>query len=97
MTVNGQENFSENLDRLALLQPNRPLMVTEFWSGWFDHWNERKHQFPTDKFASALSTILSREANVNFYVLHGGTSFGFMNGANQALTTDLPYEPDTTR
>jgi len=34
--------------------------------------------------ASELSVILSDEwyGNVNFYMFHGGTSFGFLNGAN---------------
>jgi hypothetical protein len=30
-------------DKLHELQPGKPLMVMEFWSGWFDHWSEEHH------------------------------------------------------
>lgn len=33
-------------------------------------------------FSSELDRILFRNGSVNFYMFHGGTSFGFMNGAN---------------
>ena len=29
------------------LQPDAPLMVTEFWTGWFDAWGNRKHNIMT--------------------------------------------------
>lgn len=60
----------------------QPLMVTEFWIGWFDAWNDEKHHVTDVKAASKeLADILS-EGSVNIYVFHGGTNFGFMNGAN---------------
>jgi len=34
-------------EMLAILeerQPDMPRMCMEFWSGWFDHWTESKHQ-----------------------------------------------------
>jgi beta-galactosidase len=36
--------------------------------------------------------MLSRGYSVNLYMFHGGTSFGFMAGANY----DRAYQPDTT-
>lgn len=44
MTANFQTNSDEQFDELLRLQPNRPLMATEFWTGWFDHWLEEYHQ-----------------------------------------------------
>jgi beta-galactosidase len=38
--------------------------------------------------------MLRHDCSVNFYMFHGGTSFGFWNGAN--ATDTLPYQPDTT-
>ncbi|XP_069936809.1 beta-galactosidase-1-like protein 2 isoform X2 [Cherax quadricarinatus] len=38
MTANFQGNVEENLSVLKELQPDRPFMVAEFWTGWFDHW-----------------------------------------------------------
>ena len=25
-----------------------PLMVMEFWTGWFDHWGEKHHVWPME-------------------------------------------------
>jgi hypothetical protein len=27
-------------------QPDKPLMVMEFWSGWFDHWGDKHQLWP---------------------------------------------------
>jgi beta-galactosidase len=34
-------------------------------------------------FSYTLERIFTRNSSVNFYMFIGGTSFGFMNGANQ--------------
>ena len=33
----------------TFLTAGKPLMVAEFWSGWFDHWGERHHTMTTEK------------------------------------------------
>ena len=43
MTANFKFESTENLDALLALQPNRPILVSEFWPGWFDHWFEPIH------------------------------------------------------
>lgn len=51
MTANFQFNPKWNLDRLQEQQPDRPTMVMEFWSGWFDHWFEPHNEIaPEGKF-----------------------------------------------
>ena len=37
-TANFQKDPVPELDALKKYQPDRPLMVMEFWTGWFDHW-----------------------------------------------------------
>ncbi|MBQ9166324.1 MAG: beta-galactosidase, partial [Oscillospiraceae bacterium] len=81
-------------EKLPLLRPyvkDGPLMVTEFWVGWFDAWGDQAHH-RTDPAESArcLAEILS-QGSVNFYMFHGGTNFGFMNGSNDYghLTPDV--------
>ncbi|XP_076813676.1 beta-galactosidase-1-like protein 2 [Clavelina lepadiformis] len=61
-------------------QPNAPLMVMEFWTGWFDWWGEKHHTMSVQEFSETLNEILSVGASVNFYMFYGGTNFGFMNG-----------------
>lgn len=65
-------------------RPDGPLMCAEFWCGWFDHWGEEHVvREPADAVA-VLAEILDCGASVNFYMAHGGTSFGGWAGANRA-------------
>ncbi len=97
-TVNFAFEAAEALDKLREYQPTGPLMVTEFWSGWFDHWGEPHHvsadgSASIERSVKTLDEILSCGASVNFYMFHGGTNFGFMNGANDEMGL---YRADVT-
>ncbi|WP_106213026.1 glycoside hydrolase family 35 protein [Kineococcus rhizosphaerae] len=81
--------------RLATLrehQPEGPLVCSEFWIGWFDHWGSHHGTTSVAEATAELDAMLSRGAGVNVYVLHGGTNFGFTNGANDKGT----YQPTVT-
>ena len=67
-----------------------PKMVGEFWTGWFDHWGEKHHTTDPATEAKNLDWLLSRGIGVNLYMVHGGTSWGPMAGANFADR----YQPD---
>ncbi len=92
-TVNFAHQPSRAFSQLRRFQPEAPLMCTEFWDGWFDHWGEAHHIRPAQDVAAALDEMLGAGASVNFYMFHGGTNFGFMNGANVDGET---YQPDVT-
>lgn len=92
-TANFGSRASEALTKLRIYQPDGPLMCTEFWNGWFDHWGEAHHTRGTEDAAATLDEILATGAAVNFYMVHGGTNFGFMNGANEFNGL---YQPTTT-
>ena len=72
--------------------PEAPLMVMEFWNGWFDHWGEAHHTQERDAVYDTFGQMLRLGASVNFYMFHGGTNFGFYNGANFSTQ----YEPTVT-
>ncbi len=77
---------------LAALRPGQPFMAGEYWAGWFDHWGG-KHEVTDAALQSRdLKWMLGQGYSVNLYMFHGGTTFGFMNGANY----DKGYEPQTT-
>ena len=75
------------------LRPDGPRMTGEYWDGWFDHWGEKHHETNGAKEAAELEWMLGQGYSVSMYMFHGGTSFGWMNGANSNGTN---YEPDTT-
>jgi beta-galactosidase len=81
-TVNFGSKAETAFARLKEFQPSGPLMCMEFWNGWFDHWGEEHHKRTPEAAVAELEQILAAGASVNFYMFHGGSNFGFMNGAN---------------
>lgn len=82
----------ESLKALRAHMPEGPLMCSEFWIGWFDHWGEEHHVRGAEDAAADLDRLLAAGASVNIYMFHGGTNFGFTNGANH----DQCYAPIVT-
>lgn len=91
-TVNFGSKATSAFENLRKHQPEGPLMCMEFWLGWFDHWTGHHHTRDAEDAAASLDEILSLGASVNIYMMHGGTNFGFLNGANDAGT----YMPTVT-
>jgi len=83
--------------KLATLRPGQPRMTGEYWDGWFDAWGNKQHVH-TDaaEQAKEIDWILSQGNSFNLYMFHGGTTFGFMNGANMGSGPNAQYEPQTT-
>ncbi|KAL4616935.1 beta-galactosidase isoform X1 [Arapaima gigas] len=71
-------------------EPNGPLVNSEFYTGWLDHWGEHHSVVPASAVAKSLNEILEVGASVNLYMFIGGTNFGYWNGAN------TPYAPQPT-
>jgi len=92
-TVNFAHGAQEAFAKLREYQPEGPILCTEFWDGWFDHWGEEHNTRSPEETATTLEGILQAGASVNLYMFHGGTNFGFMNGANCFGTS---YMPDLT-
>ena len=90
--VNFGSNPKDNFALLRQFKPNQPLFCCEFWNGWFDHWYEAHHLRDADDTATILEEMLTMGASVNLYMFHGGTNFGFTNGAN---FSDV-YQPTVT-
>ena len=75
----------------------RAAMCGEYWVGWFDHWGEPHHTGDNKVHLAGIDWMLERGIGFNLYMAHGGTSFGFMNGANYGTVKGSKgYEPDTS-
>uniref|UniRef100_A0A8C9AMD1 Galactosidase beta 1 n=1 Tax=Prolemur simus TaxID=1328070 RepID=A0A8C9AMD1_PROSS len=76
-------------------EPKGPLINSEFYTGWLDHWGEPHSTVKAEDVASTLYDILAHGANVNLYMFMGGTNFAYWNGANTpyaAQPTSYDYD-----
>lgn len=80
-------------ETLKKIRPNGPFFNSEYWAGWFDHWGGKHAHTSVENEAANLDWMLRQGDSVSIYMFHGGTSFGWMNGAN---IDDGVYEPDVT-
>ncbi|MBU5671331.1 glycoside hydrolase family 35 protein [Paenibacillus brevis] len=92
-TINCGSDVKEHFVRLKQFHgEDRPLMVMEFWIGWFDAWGDEQHHTREAQSAAAELDDILKEGSVNIYMFHGGTNFGFTSGANYYDK----LSPDTT-
>ncbi|MCM0646996.1 beta-galactosidase [Clostridium swellfunianum] len=91
-TVNFGSRVEESFNKLREYEKEGPLMCMEYWNGWFDHWGEKHHTRGGEEAAKVFEEMLKKDGSVNFYMFHGGTNFGFFNGANHS---DI-YQPTVT-
>ncbi|MBS7256068.1 glycoside hydrolase family 35 protein [Flavobacterium branchiicola] len=94
-TANGEDDV-EKLKKVVNQFNNGkgPYMVAEFYPGWLDHWAE---PFPTQKLEQTVrqtKKYLDNQVSFNYYMVHGGTNFGFTSGANYDKEHDI--QPDMT-
>ncbi|PVH62072.1 hypothetical protein PAHAL_3G198700 [Panicum hallii] len=70
-------------------------LSSEFYTGWLTHWGESMATTDATSTAKALKTILCHNGSAVLYMAHGGTNFGFYNGANTGQD-EFDYKPDLT-
>ncbi len=90
----GTGDAKQSFAKLDQLRPDGPRMTGEYWAGWFDKWGEPHHETDGQGEAAEFRWMLEQGYSVSLYMFHGGSSFGWMNGADSHTTHD--YHPDTT-
>lgn len=91
-TVNGLENPAEVKALINKYHDGKgPYYVAEWYPGWFDDWGKKHADVSGKEAADKLDKILAAGISINMYMFHGGTTRGFMNGAN--MNRQNPYSP----
>ena len=68
MAVNFQWGAEQEIAALRAMRPNSPVLVSEFWAGWFDKWFEDQHNILSEEsFEEILYNIFAHNASVNFF------------------------------
>ena len=89
-------NIDAQFKKLQEARPNAPLMCSEFWSGWFDHWGRKHETRDAETMVSGIKDMLDRHISFSLYMTHGGTTFGQWGGANSpaysAMCSSYDYD-----
>ena len=89
-------NIEQQFKRLREARPETPLMCSEFWSGWFDHWGRKHATRPAKSMVQGIKDMLDRNISFSLYMAHGGTTFGHWGGANNpsysAMCSSYDYD-----
>ena len=89
-------NIDAQFEKLKEARPDSPLMCSEFWSGWFDHWGRAHETRDAATMISGMKDMLDRDISFSLYMTHGGTTFGHWGGANSpaysAMCSSYDYD-----
>jgi beta-galactosidase len=72
-----------------------PFYIAEWYPAWFDWWGTPHHTVPVSQYTPRLDAVLAAGISINMYMFHGGTTRGYMNGANYKGDT-THFEPQTS-
>jgi beta-galactosidase len=75
-------NVDKEFNDFKKVYPDAPLMCSEYWTGWFDHWGRPHETRSINSFIGSLKDMMDRKISFSLYMAHGGTSFGQWGGAN---------------
>ena len=73
---------SSIMKEIGKYRPHGPWFVPEFYPGWLDHWGEPHAHTGIGGLVRETEWKLTNGVSFSYYMIYGGTSFGFMNGAN---------------
>ncbi len=89
----GTGDADRSLALLKKFRPDAPVYVAEYWDGWFDHWGAKHQLTDATKQEAEIRRVIASGGSINLYMIHGGTTFGWMNGANSGSEG---YQPDVS-
>ena len=85
---------ASNFAEATKANPNVPSFCSELYPGWLTHWGEVWQKPDTTSLLKDVKWLMDNKKSFNFYVVHGGTNFGYWAGANAFSPTQ--YQPDVT-
>lgn len=89
----GTGDAERSIAMVKKFRPESPVYVAEYWDGWFDHWGEKHQVTDAGRQEAEIRSMLEQGDSISLYMVHGGTSFGWMNGAN---SDNKSYQPDVS-
>ena len=81
----GRDNPIPQLEFNQAEQPDMPQLIIEYWNGQHMSTGQTIRLRDPEQIVRNLKKALEWGAHINLYMFHGGTNFGFMNGAMRSL------------
>uniref|UniRef100_A0A8C0MY23 Galactosidase beta 1 like n=2 Tax=Canis lupus familiaris TaxID=9615 RepID=A0A8C0MY23_CANLF len=96
-TSDPADNMTKIFALLRNYEPHGPLVNSEYYTGWLDYWGQNHSTRSVLAVTRGLENMLKLGASVNMYMFHGGTNFGYWNGADEKgrflpITTSYDYD-----
>ncbi|PNJ36664.1 beta-galactosidase-1-like protein isoform X2 [Pongo pygmaeus] len=96
-TSDPADNMTKIFTLLRKYEPHGPLVNSEYYTGWLDYWGQNHSTRSVSAVTKGLENMLKLGASVNMYMFHGGTNFGYWNGADKKgrflpITTSYDYD-----
>ncbi|KAM5228925.1 beta-galactosidase-1-like protein isoform 2-T2 [Ctenodactylus gundi] len=96
-TSDPADNMTKIFTQLRKYEPRGPLVNSEYYTGWLDYWGHNHSTRSILSVTKGLEDMLKLGASVNMYMFHGGTNFGYWNGADEKgrflpITTSYDYD-----
>jgi len=85
---------AKDFEQATKANPNVPSFCSELYPGWLTHWGEKWQRPDVGDLIKDVKWLMDNKKSFNFYVIHGGTNFGYWAGANTA--GPATYQPDVT-
>ncbi|GAU98931.1 hypothetical protein RvY_10003 [Ramazzottius varieornatus] len=90
-------DVKESFKILRKYNPEGPLLNSEFYPGWIDHWGYEWNTVDTQDVLDTIQGMRAMNASFNIYPIRGGTNFGFVAGSNlgddfQPVTTSYDFD-----
>lgn len=91
------DNMTHTFAVLRKYEPRGPLVNSEYYTGWLDYWGQNHSVRSVSAVTKGLENMLKLGVSVNMYMFHGGTNFGYWNGADEKgrflpITTSYDYD-----
>ncbi|XP_024099038.2 beta-galactosidase-1-like protein isoform X1 [Pongo abelii] len=91
------DNMTKIFTLFRKYEPHGPLVNSEYYTGWLDYWGQNHSTRSVSAVTKGLENMLKLGASVNMYMFHGGTNFGYWNGADKKgrflpITTSYDYD-----
>ncbi|AOW08575.1 glycoside hydrolase family 35 protein [Flavobacterium gilvum] len=94
-TANGENDVNKLKEVVDKYHDGKgPYMVAEFYPGWLMHWAEPFPRRGFERTINQTKKYIDAGVSFNYYMVHGGTNFGFTSGANYNKSHDI--QPDLT-